>query len=176
MDDYFDDMVDGGDDMEEMVTLMDSARPLKRSRSGDGADGDEMDDADAAGAGCEVWQRPPLPDINTETDTLLFQWMSIDVCGGEPLKANPARGRGVAGSKNGPVPILHVYGVTDAGNSVLCRIHGFTPYFYFHAPPGITRAHLPAIKAALENSVRWRVASGAFALVLCQHSRRFCKH
>ena len=89
MDDYFDDMVDGGDDMEEMVTLMDSARPLKRSRSGDGADGDEMDDADAAGAGCEVWQRPPLPDINTETDTLLFQWMSIDVCGGEPLKANP---------------------------------------------------------------------------------------
>ena len=104
---------------------------------------------------CCSWsrQRPELPALNPVEDSIAFQWLNIDVCGGEPLKANPAPGRGIAGSRNGPVPILHLFGVTGAGNSVLCRVHGFTPYMYFQPPTGFTRDHLPGLKAALEHQV-----------------------
>ena len=156
MDDDFDDYVEDVEDVvepEEDVELLDSDRPMKRSKSLEGEGGAAPDDEFVVD-GIEVWQRPVLPDLNPATHPLTFHWMAIDICGGDPLKANPAPGRGVAGSKNAPVPILHVYGVTDSGHSVLCRIHGFTPYFYFAAPPGITMGHLPSIKAALEHSVR----------------------
>lgn len=152
-DGFGDDMADGFDDgdREETVMLMDSARPLKRSRTEDG-EGPEPDDGVVEGV--EVWQRPPLPPLSPDVHPIVFQWMSIDIVGGEPLKSNPAPGRGVAGSKNAPVPVLHVYGVMDSGHSVLCRVHGFTPYFYFGAPAGMTRGHLPGVKDHLEQLVR----------------------
>lgn len=153
--DFDDDFADDFGEMEEpeeVVELLDSDRPMKRSKSVE-AEGGAGADEDYAVDGVEVWQRPVLPGLNPEVHPMVFQWMSIDICGGQPLKSNPAPGRGVAGSKSGPVPILYVYGVTDSGHSILCRIHGFTPYFYFAAPPGITHGHLPAVKAALEHSV-----------------------
>jgi DNA polymerase delta subunit 1 len=151
--DFVDDVFDEGD-VEEVATVVESDRPLKRSRS-TGGDGEVADDgADASqGDNVEVWQRPAVPEWDAVTRPLHFQWLSIDICAGEPLKKNPAPGRGVAGSKNAPVPVLLLYGVNDEGHSVLCRVHGFTPYFYFSAPSTMTRAHLPAVRAALENAV-----------------------
>jgi hypothetical protein len=46
---------------------------------------------------------------------------------GQPLPGMP-------GSTVGPVPIIRMYGITMAGNSVLAHIHGFPPYFYVTAP------------------------------------------
>lgn len=40
------------------------------------------------------------------------------------------------GSHVGKVPIVRLYGVTEAGNSVLALVHGVIPYFYVEAPPG----------------------------------------
>ena len=40
-----------------------------------------------------------------------------------------------AGSQVGPVPEVMMYGVTANQNSVLCHVHGFSPYFYCPAPP-----------------------------------------
>jgi hypothetical protein len=152
-DDFGDDILDDGE-IEEVATLIESDRPMKRSRS-TGGDGEAADEeaSQEASDDIEVWQRPPLVEWDPVVRPLHFQWLSIDVCGGEPLKSNPAPGRGVAGSKNAPVPVLLLYGVNDDGHSVLCRVHGFTPYFYFSAPATMTRASLPAVRAALENAV-----------------------
>ncbi|MFN9938319.1 MAG: hypothetical protein ACK56I_02485, partial [bacterium] len=153
LDDFGEDVFDEAD-IEEVATVVESDRPMKRSRSthsdGEAADEDASQDTSDD---VEVWQRPAVPEWDATTRPLHFQWLSIDICGGEPLKSNPAPGRGVAGSKHAPVPILLLYGVNDEGNSVLCRVHGFTPYFYFSAPPAMTRAHLPAVRAALEANV-----------------------
>lgn len=168
MDDDFDDFRDDMEDVvedyvEDTVTEIEEGgeRPVKRSKSAAGGAGSAEDGEEGdSGAVVEVWQRPEAPGLDTEPKhdpslhPIVFQWMTIDICAGEPLKANPAPGRLVAGSKNKPVPILHAFGVTDSGHSVMARIHGFTPYFYFNAPPGCTRAHLPAIKGALEHAVR----------------------
>jgi hypothetical protein len=151
-DDFADDLADA-DMPEEPVDAVESDRPLKRSKSLADGSPDAAAPEDE-GPGTEVWQRPPLPELSEATHSIAFQWLSIDVVDGKPLAANPAAGRSVPGSKNSSVPVLHVFGVTDAGNSVLCRIHGFTPYFYFSAPPGITHAHLGGIKAGLEHVVR----------------------
>ncbi|ELR25172.1 polymerase (DNA directed), delta 1, catalytic subunit [Acanthamoeba castellanii str. Neff] len=36
--------------------------------------------------------------------------------------------------KEGPVPIIHMYGLTREGHSVLVHLHGVLPYFYVPAP------------------------------------------
>jgi len=69
---------------------------------------------------------------------------------GEPMRENPRAGFNVPGARSGTVPILRMYGVTAAGNSVLAHIHGFTPYFWALPPATMTEADLPAFQAALE--------------------------
>lgn len=49
--------------------------------------------------------------------------------------------------------MLRMYGVTDAGNSVLAHIHGFTPYFWTAPPASMTEADVPAFQAALESTM-----------------------
>jgi DNA polymerase delta subunit 1 len=36
------------------------------------------------------------------------------------------------------VPMLRLYGVTEDGHSCLVHVHGYEPYFYVQAPPGMT--------------------------------------
>ena len=57
------------------------------------------------------------------------------------------------GSKVGPVPIVQMYGVTMEGNSVLCHIHGFVPYFYVPAPPGFQQNHCSLFQDGLNKAV-----------------------
>ena len=57
------------------------------------------------------------------------------------------------GSKVGPVPIVQMYGVTMEGNSVLCHIHGFVPYFYVPAPSGFEHSHCGAFQDGLNKAV-----------------------
>lgn len=57
------------------------------------------------------------------------------------------------GSKVGPVPIVQMYGVTMEGNSVLCHIHGFVPYFYVPAPPGFQQSHCSLFQDGLNKAV-----------------------
>ncbi len=84
-----------------------AGRPLKRVRvyeDGEGPAGagsGEGGEGDLADLGAGTWLRPALPDLNRVETSIAFQWLSIDICGGEPLKANPAPGRGIAGSRNG---------------------------------------------------------------------------
>ncbi|CAO3621990.1 unnamed protein product [Cunninghamella echinulata] len=50
-------------------------------------------------------------------------------------------------------PVVRFYGITDNGNSVVCYVKGFLPYFYFQAPPGLNESHLPALKTAFSKDI-----------------------
>lgn len=75
---------------------------------------------------------------------------------GQPLAANPAGGA-VPGSQTGPVPIIRLYGVTMAGNSVCAHCYGFTPYFFAELPANYrpVDAHLGQIREV--RTRYWRI-------------------
>ena len=57
------------------------------------------------------------------------------------------------GSTIGAVPIARMYGITMEGNSVLCHIHGFVPYFFIPAPSNMKKDDCHAFKDALNRVV-----------------------
>ncbi|KAI7870138.1 DNA polymerase family B-domain-containing protein [Spinellus fusiger] len=83
-----------------------------------GASVQAMQESNATENTCNVWKRPPAPVLDSEKDTLVFQQIEAD-----DLVDHQTHH-----------PIIRFFGVTEAGNSVLCRINGFMPYFYFEAP------------------------------------------
>ncbi|XP_074793541.1 DNA polymerase delta catalytic subunit [Natator depressus] len=92
------------------------------------------------------WQRPPPPRINPAQDVLCFQQVELDYYVGVPVPGMP-------GATQGPVPVLRMFGVTAAGNSVCCHIHGFAPYFYVPAPAGFQPQHLSDFQRELNGAV-----------------------
>jgi DNA polymerase delta subunit 1 len=85
------------------------------------------------------WARPPVPDdvLDSSAADLHLQWLDIDMVNGTPLSSNPnSQKKSVVGAQEGEVPVIRVYGVTDAGNSAVVFIHGYTPYGYFALPEG----------------------------------------
>ncbi|CAM2110072.1 unnamed protein product [Caretta caretta] len=92
------------------------------------------------------WQRPPPPRINPTQDVLCFQQVELDYYVGVPVPGMP-------GATQGPVPVLRMFGVTAAGNSVCCHIHGFAPYFYVPAPAGFQPQHLSDFQRELNGAV-----------------------
>ena len=84
------------------------------------------------------WKRPAVdPSFDERTMPLAFMWTAVDLMSGDPLSCHP-RGKkhDVPGSSTGPVPIIRLFGVNEAGNSIACFIHGFTPYLYCILPRG----------------------------------------
>ena len=57
------------------------------------------------------------------------------------------------GSMSGPVPIVQMYGVTMEGNSVVCHIHGFVPYFFVPAPKELEHSQCKSFQDALNRAV-----------------------
>uniref|UniRef100_A0A336LTL5 DNA polymerase n=1 Tax=Culicoides sonorensis TaxID=179676 RepID=A0A336LTL5_CULSO len=92
------------------------------------------------------WCRPPPPDLDPNSDPIIFQQIEIDNYIGKPLPGMP-------GCQIPPAPIMRMYGVTMEGNSVCCHVHGFAPYLYVGAPRGFTKDHLYKFKAALNDAV-----------------------
>ncbi|ODQ54350.1 hypothetical protein SAICODRAFT_208664 [Saitoella complicata NRRL Y-17804] len=81
----------------------------------------------------QKWARPVLAKINPNTDSIVFQQIDID-------ESTDSRG-----------PTLRLFGVTEAGNSILCHVTNFMPYIYVPAPPGFQTHMLPAFKEALDS-------------------------
>lgn len=92
------------------------------------------------------WSRPDPPAMNPQSDALVFQQLDIDHYIGVPLAGMP-------GSQMGPVPVMRMFGVTMAGNSVCCHVHGFTPYMYIAAPRAFGEDDCAPFKRALNRSV-----------------------
>lgn len=57
------------------------------------------------------------------------------------------------GLLSGPCPIVRFYGVTMEGNSVLCHVHGFLPYFYVPAPPNFSPDECEKFRSELDKIV-----------------------
>uniref|UniRef100_A0A4X2K7Y0 DNA polymerase delta catalytic subunit n=1 Tax=Vombatus ursinus TaxID=29139 RepID=A0A4X2K7Y0_VOMUR len=92
------------------------------------------------------WLRPARPGLDPKTQALVFQQLEIDHYVGSPVLL-PAPGAPEA------VPILRAFGVTDAGVSVCCHVHGFAPYFYVPAPTGFGPEHLGDLQRELNSAV-----------------------
>ncbi|KAL0091377.1 DNA polymerase family B-domain-containing protein [Phycomyces blakesleeanus] len=80
-----------------------------------------------------MWGRPPASPLNPNSQSLVFQQIEADEYMDYKTKS----------------PVVRLYGITDAGNSVVCHIRNFLPYFYFPAPAGLKKSHLPELKKAL---------------------------
>jgi DNA polymerase delta subunit 1 len=103
---------------------------------------DPVDTANAFGDITEGMRKRWLRPANQVKDNgqdLNLQWLDMDMTGGKPLEKNPNESATrIVGSTTGEVPVIRVFGVTEAGNSVSVFIHGFTPYAYFALPENST--------------------------------------
>lgn len=100
---------------------------------------DEFEDYGLSAKDLEMqsrWARPMVdPNFTPAEHDLHLQWMDMDMTVGPPLESNPHEGRKVLGVTTNPiVPIIRIYGVNNAGNSVTLFVHGFVPYAYFSLP------------------------------------------
>ena len=56
------------------------------------------------------------------------------------------------GAKSGLTPVIRMYGVTMDGNSLLCHVHGFVPYFFVPAQ-SFQQTHCAQFRDALNKAV-----------------------
>jgi len=92
------------------------------------------------------WKRPPVP-ADLGEDKLVFQQIDIDHYIGAHLDGMP-------GASSGPVPVMRMFGITKAGNSVCAHVHGFHPYLFIEAPPNFKPADLRTFRLSLNDVVK----------------------
>ncbi|XP_066564799.1 DNA polymerase delta catalytic subunit [Amia ocellicauda] len=126
---------DGPSQFEEELAYMEESEMAAESREGQ-AGHDVIPVGSLFSADLNPrWPRPSAPSLDTETSPLIFQQIDLDYYLGSPVSGMP-------GASQGSVPVIRMFGITDAGSSVCCHIHGFVPYFYTPAPLGFSPAHL----------------------------------
>lgn len=103
------------------------------------------------------WIRPREVAYDT-SKPLLVHWIDLDMLSGPPLESDPAGGD-MIGSREGHVPIIRMYGVTQEGYSAMVCVHGFTPYLYasLHGMSDIPKSALGHIRSVLDQKVRVRL-------------------
>ncbi|EKM50426.1 uncharacterized protein PHACADRAFT_104509 [Phanerochaete carnosa HHB-10118-sp] len=87
-----------------------------------------------AEGGADQWARPRLPRIDPKKDAIVFQQIDIE-----------------DSTEYGGGPTLRMFGVTQAGNSVLAHVTDFHPYFYVAAPRGFLTDDIGAFRSYLNN-------------------------
>ncbi|XP_077313237.1 DNA polymerase delta catalytic subunit [Lithobates pipiens] len=122
------------------------------------------------------WLRPSLPHIDPLKDSVCFHQIELDHYVGTPVP-------GMLGATQGPVPIIRVFGITAAGNSVFCHIHGFAPYFYVPCQPGFKQEHLSDFKKELNNAVikdmrsnKDNISQAVLAVDICMKENMYGYH
>ena len=79
------------------------------------------------GRGRPCTNSPPRPRPTLPAPAAVFQQLEVDYTFGKPHPVYyPSDLR--------EVPIVRMFGVTEAGNSVCAFVHGFEPYFYVESP------------------------------------------
>lgn len=144
----FQDQVDIMDDEEEQEpppTLQDNA-----------ADDNDASTQLLSEQTAQRWHRPAVRADLSNRDTLNLQWLDMDVVSSKPCPStNELAPDKLVGSRQGTVPVLRTYGVTDEGPSICVFIHGFTPYGCFAVPAEYTVDHtkLDEMRNVLQNKL-----------------------
>ncbi|KAI9625850.1 hypothetical protein H4Q26_016098 [Puccinia striiformis f. sp. tritici PST-130] len=81
------------------------------------------------------WARPSLGPIDPDSTAIIFQQIDID----EQSQNN--------------IPRLRIFGVTEAGHSVLVHIQDFLPYFWVPAPKGFQNADCRDLLTTLNSAL-----------------------
>ncbi|XP_044137559.1 DNA polymerase delta catalytic subunit [Bufo gargarizans] len=122
------------------------------------------------------WLRPPLSPIDPQQDAICFHQIELDHYIGSHIP-------GMLGAKQGPVPIIRMFGITADGNSVCCHIHGFAPYFYVPCQLGFSREHLSDFKKELNNAVikdmrsnKDNISQAVLAVDICMKENMYGYH
>ena len=104
------------------------------------------------------WKRPSFVPFQADEKSLLIQWLDIDQTQGQPLPYHPSgdSNKEVPGARQGTVPVIQFYGVTDPGQSILVHVHGFTPYLYAQCTERFLD-HTSAIRQALNIQLKNRI-------------------
>ncbi|KAF8884972.1 DNA polymerase family B-domain-containing protein [Infundibulicybe gibba] len=97
---------------------------------------EESGDKAGAEGGADCWARPALARIDERKHAIVFQQIDVD----QTVDSEGAI-------------ILRMFGVTEAGHSVLANITDFLPYFYVALPRGFDEADLEPFRATLNNRV-----------------------
>lgn len=95
----------------------------------------------------KICGRPPLEDLSREKE-ISFQVVDIDYSYGNP---HPLYGRTIG---NSWTPYIRLFGVTEKGNSVTAKVHGFRPYFYLPVPLGFYSSDCKSLCAVLQAEIR----------------------
>ena len=104
------------------------------------------------------WARPEPPTMEPKKDNLIFQQIELDHYIGQARPDMP-------GAREGPAPVMRMFGVTMEGNSVCCHVHGFHPYIYLPAPAGVTKDNLSVFRKALNSALVADIKNNAFGIV-----------
>lgn len=85
----------------------------------------------------QMWDRPALSSFDSERDTLCFQAIEAE-----------------EGTLPGNRPTVRLYGVTEAGNSVMLHVRDFKHYLYVAAPMSFQPSDCAAFQAYLNAQVQ----------------------
>ena len=98
--------------------------------------------------------RPYVPDpglarqavkLGWEYEDVNFQLVDIKQFRTQPIPGMP----GPQVSQVRDVTAIRIFGCTKEGNSVMCVVHGFEPYFWIQAPPDFNASHCEPFRAML---------------------------
>jgi DNA polymerase delta subunit 1 len=78
------------------------------------------------------WSKMRRPTLDPVVKDVCFQNMQIDYIIGDRCRLTKIKG-------NGKVPVIRLYGVTKAGNSVQCNVHNYLPNFLIELPGPMTK-------------------------------------
>ncbi|KAI9221526.1 DNA polymerase family B-domain-containing protein [Blastocladiella britannica] len=104
-----------------------------------------------------LWSRKPLPAGTWDPmhSDLVFQQIEADEYS-EPAPAGftlPYAAQLAPMIPHAQLPTFRFYGVTAAGQSVLCHVHGFFPYFFVPEPTGFAPHLIPDLLRSLNRAL-----------------------
>jgi DNA polymerase delta subunit 1 len=113
-------------------------------------------DHPVAEGGAGAWARPQLNQINEETDSIsAFNYVKNILIGNRLPVFQQIEVEQQANANHGRSAV-RIYGVTEAGHSVLMHANGFMPYFFIPAPRGFQESDIEPfeqyLKGALETA------------------------